>query len=47
MFTMEYSVRSAREAVSRLFNLPVGPPPVYQGWKDPMALAAAGAALFF
>ena len=32
MFTMEYSVRSAREAVSILFNKPkIKPPPVYQG----------------
>lgn len=41
MFTMEYSVRSAREAVSRLFHLPDRSPPVYQGWQDPQALFAA------
>lgn len=42
MFTMEYSIRSAREAVSALFKLPARrPPPVYQGWRDPAAMAAA------
>ncbi|AWM87536.1 oleate hydratase [Microvirga sp. 17 mud 1-3] len=37
-FTMEYSVRSAREAVSSFLKLDVGPPPVYQGHHDPEAL---------
>jgi oleate hydratase len=42
MFTMEYSVRSAREAASALCNSPVRrPPPVYQGWRDPAAIAGA------
>jgi oleate hydratase len=45
MFTMEYSVRSAREAVSRLYRLKVKPPPVYDGWRDPLALIGAFAAL--
>jgi oleate hydratase len=30
-FTMEYSVRSAREAITQLLNLKTKPPPVYQG----------------
>ncbi len=42
MFTMEYSVRSALEAVSVLFSQPeLKPPPVYQGQFDPYAVAAA------
>jgi oleate hydratase len=38
IFTMEYSVRSAREAVSTLLKLDAKPPPVYQGQHDPRAL---------
>ena len=41
MFTMEYSVRSARAAVSGLFGLPDTTPPVYEGWKDLRAIGAA------
>ncbi|HTR14608.1 MAG TPA: oleate hydratase [Roseiarcus sp.] len=41
MFTMEYSVRSARTAVSGLFGLPDETPPVYEGWKDLRAVGAA------
>jgi oleate hydratase len=44
MFTMEYSVRSAREAVSSLCELTVRPTPVYQAWKDPQALLGAAKA---
>jgi len=40
MFTMEYSVRSAQVAIERLFDRPA-PPAVYQGQKDPVAVAAA------
>ena len=38
IFTMEYSVRSAREAVSTLLKLDAKLPPVYQGQHDPRAL---------
>jgi oleate hydratase len=38
VFTMEYSVRSAREAVATLLNLDRKPPPPYQGLHDPWAL---------
>lgn len=38
IFTMEYSVRSAREAVSSLLGLKTDIPPVYQGQRDPQAL---------
>ena len=31
MFTMEYSIRTAGEAVARLFDKPIRLPPVYQG----------------
>ena len=41
MFTMEYSVRSASQAVSGLFKLPDTTPPVYEGWKDLRAVGAA------
>jgi oleate hydratase len=34
IFTMEYSVRSAHEAVSTLLKLDVRPPAVYQGQYD-------------
>jgi oleate hydratase len=40
MFTMEYSVRSAQMAIEQLFDGPK-PPAVYQGLKDPVAVAAA------
>ena len=46
MFTMEYSVRSAREAVSSLCDLPLRPPPVYRAWKDPLAVVAAAKAFW-
>lgn len=38
VFTMEYSVRSAREAVCKLLKLDRKPPPPYQGLHDPNAL---------
>ena len=38
IFTMEYSVRSAREAVSTLLKLDAKLPSVYQGQHDPRAL---------
>jgi oleate hydratase len=41
MFTMEYSVRSARAAVSGLFGLPDSAPPVYDGRKDLRAIGGA------
>lgn len=41
VFTMEYSVRSAREAVATLLRLERRPPPVYQGHHDPDALYQA------
>jgi oleate hydratase len=34
VFTMEYSVRSAREAITTLLNLDERPPPVYQPHHD-------------
>jgi oleate hydratase len=37
VFTMEYSVRSAREAVVNLLKLDRKPPPPYQGLHDPEA----------
>jgi oleate hydratase len=37
-YTMEYSIRSAREAVSTLLNLESKPPPIYQGMKEPRVL---------
>jgi oleate hydratase len=40
MFTMEYSIRSALEAVSGLFKLDVKAPDVYQGWDDAAAIEA-------
>jgi len=45
-FTMEYSVRSAREAVSTLLKLDAKPPAVYQGTHDPHALYEAARALW-
>jgi oleate hydratase len=45
IFTMEYSVRSARQAVSALLGLPTHIPPVYQGQHDPKALLEAMKAL--
>ena len=53
MFTLEYSVRSARETVCRLPDLPmkttnpINPIPVYQAWRDPQALFAAAKAFVF
>jgi oleate hydratase len=44
-YTMEYSVRSAREAVSTLLNIDNKPPPVYQGWQDAEVLYRAIKAL--
>ncbi len=41
VFTMEYSVRTAREAVATLLKLEDRPPPVYQGHHDPQALYQA------
>jgi oleate hydratase len=41
IFAMEYSVRSAREAVAKLCGLDIELPPVYQGQKDAKALFAA------
>jgi oleate hydratase len=40
-FTMEYSVRTAREAVSTLLKLDTRSPPVYQGQHDPRVLYQA------
>lgn len=40
-FTMEYAVRTAREAVATLLKLEKRPPPVYQGHHDPEALYRA------
>ncbi len=45
VYTMEYSVRSAREAVSTLLKLDAKPPPVYQGQYDVDALHGALKAL--
>jgi oleate hydratase len=41
VFTMEYSVRSAREAVTKLLRLDRKPPAPYQGLHDPAAIQAA------
>jgi oleate hydratase len=40
-FTIEYSARTAWEAVHRLLRRGPAPPPVYQGQYDPRALLAA------
>ena len=40
-FTIEYSARSAWEAIHRLLGRGPAPPPVYQGQYDPKALFAA------
>jgi oleate hydratase len=45
VFTMEYSIRSAREAVSGLLKLDRQPPPPYQGLHDPDAMYKALKAL--
>jgi oleate hydratase len=37
-FTIEYSVRSAWEAINTLLKRGPAPPPVYQGMFDPKAL---------
>jgi oleate hydratase len=44
-FTMEYAVRTAREAVAGLCGLDIALPPIYQGQKDPKALYAAAKVL--
>lgn len=41
VITMEYSIRSAREAVATLRKTATSPPPVYQGQYDPRALYEA------
>lgn len=41
VFVMEYSVRSAREAVATLRRTGLPPPPVYQGQHDPHAVYEA------
>ncbi|MEU4090750.1 oleate hydratase [Streptomyces aureus] len=41
VFTVEYSVRTAWTAVTRLLNLDTRPPEVYKGHHDPHVLAAA------
>jgi oleate hydratase len=41
IYTMEYSVRSAREAISTLLQLDAKPPPIYQGQHDADALFQA------
>ena len=38
IFTMEYSVRSAFEAVSTLLKLEKKPPPIYKGYHHPSIL---------
>ena len=40
-FTIEYSARTAWEAIHRLLKRGPAPPPVYQGQYDPSALLAA------
>ncbi len=45
VFTVEYSVRSAQEAVATLLNLKTHPRPVYKGAFDPRVLLGAVAAL--
>jgi len=45
VFAMEYSVRSAREAVATLLKLDRKPPPPYQGLHDPEAMYRALRAL--
>jgi oleate hydratase len=40
-FTIEYSARTAWEAIHRLLGRGPAPPPVYQGQHDPKALLAA------
>jgi oleate hydratase len=40
-FTIEYSARTAWEAIHRLLRRGPAPPPVYQGQYDPAALFAA------
>ncbi len=41
VFTIEYSARTAWEAIHRLLQRGPAPPPVYQGQYDPAALFAA------
>ncbi len=45
VFTVEYSIRTAQEAVSQLLDLPTGPRPVYKGEFDPRVLFKAFKAL--
>ncbi len=45
IFTMEYSVRSARQAVKTLLGLKTEIPPVYQGQHDPRAILEAAKAM--
>lgn len=45
VFTVEYSIRSAQAAVSRLLGLNAEPPPVYKGQFDPRVLLKAFKAL--
>jgi oleate hydratase len=40
-FTIEYTARTAWEAIHRLLKRGPAPPPVYQGQYDPAALLAA------
>ena len=41
VFTVEYSVRSAKVAVKTLLGLGVTIPPVYKGWQNPLVLFRA------
>lgn len=45
VFTVEYSIRSAQDAVYQLLDLGRAPPPVYHGTFDPRVLLKAFAAL--
>lgn len=45
VFTVEYSIRSAQTAVTKLLGLERKPPPVYQGRFDPRVLFKAFLAL--
>ena len=45
VFTVEYSVRSAQEAVYRLCGLSRRPPPLYRGYAKPRIVAAAARTL--
>ena len=41
VFTVEYSVRTAQQAVATLLGLGTGPKPVYKGQHDPKVLIDA------